>query len=186
MRFLMIVARWGILSFALEFFLAPGACNENFSLASRNPDGLTAFRANKIAVVPVSDSVQHQTEAAVFLVALIDVSGKTPPNCPDHQPVAHRPGSKTDGSAPEEGGNQTGEKTTAENDDIQSVSAISPGHKPTKSQYQFPGKITEPAAEIVHGITLINGMKKNGYIIFSFSGNFNREWLIFTECLIFV
>ena len=77
-----------LLRFPLEFFLALGAGYHDFALATGDADGLAAAGAEEVTVFPVFDTVNHQKEPAVFLVALIDIPGEAATDGPNHQCIA--------------------------------------------------------------------------------------------------
>ena len=73
-----------------ELLLAPGAGDGDFALAPGDPDGLAAAGAEKITVLAILHPIQHQAEASVLLIALIDIPGEAAPNRPNHHAVAQQ------------------------------------------------------------------------------------------------
>ena len=138
---------------ALEAFLAFGAGDGDFALVPGDADGLAAAGTDEIAVLAVPDPVNHQHEPSVFLIAAIDVAGKTAEDRPDHQCVAQHPEDPAENRAAQEGRQQARRQTHAENDHIQAVCTVAPRHEMPDARTDALGNAAHPIADIVHTIT---------------------------------
>ena len=135
--------------FSLEFFLALGAGNHNLALTPGDADGLATAGAEKITVLAILHPIQHQAEASVLLIALVDIPGEAAPDgLTQHEENLANP------AALQKSINDARCHTHAQNHHIQAIRAISPGHKPVESGLYFCRERTQPAAEILHTITL--------------------------------
>ena len=140
--------------FSLEFFLALGAGNHNLALAPGDADGLAAAGAEKITVLAILHLIQHQAEASVLLIALIDIPGEAAPDGQNHQCITQHEENLANPAALQKSINDARCHTHTQNHHIQAIRAISPGHEPVESGLYFCGERTHPAAEILHTITL--------------------------------
>lgn len=135
---------------ALKALPAPGAGDGDFSLAPGDTHGLAASGADEIAVVAVLDPIQHQLEAAVFLIPSVDISGQTAEDGPAHQSIAGQPEQNSGNGAAEEGRKQTGEQTGTQNHHIEPVGAVAADHEAAEAHADLSKEIAQPAVEVVH------------------------------------
>ena len=147
---------WSRSGFPDEFLLAPGTGDGDFALSPGDPDGLPAFGAVKIPVVPVFETVKNQQEFPVFLVTLIGVAGQGPENSPEHQRIAQRPEHCANARVSEHGGEDTGHQSGAEDHHIQPVRAVAAIHKAAHSGGESGTGLPQPQTQFIHKITFTN------------------------------
>ena len=133
-----------------ELLPASGAGDGDFPLPTGDTDGLAALGAIEIAVVAVLQAVENQQKLPVFLVALVGIPGKRPEDGPNHQRIAQDQEEHPHTQVPEQRGENAGYQTCAQNDHIQPVGSIPPGHKAAKTCAHARACLMQPKGKFVH------------------------------------
>ena len=171
-----------ISGFLDELFLAPGAGNGDFALATGDAHHLAALGAVEIAVFPVLQAVEKLQEFPVFLIALVGVPGHGAPNRPDHQAVAQGPEDQVEGRGRNPHRQQTCHQSCAQDHHIQPVRAVPACHEITQSCGHFCGKLPKPTAKSIH--RKITFAKRNAFLYYiAKNAECNRLGAKLTDCL---
>lgn len=152
-----------------------------FPLPSWDTDGLSAFGAVKVPVLPVFDTVNKHQIFAIFLIPLVGVSGQGAAYCPDHKSIGKGGQKHVDQRETNEHGNQTGDDTCSEDRHIQLVRAVAAHHKSASAGADSCAQAAQPISKTVHvTITLLFDIH---YYIAN-RRDFNQSDPMFTDCLI--
>ena len=127
----------GILCFFNEPLPAFGAGYGDLALVTGHPDGLAAFGALKIPMVPVLQPVLKGKKFAVFLIPQIFIPGHTADDGPDHQTVGDGGEDQIHRQIPNEHGDQADHHTGTQQEHIEPVVAITPIHKSAQTLSDF-------------------------------------------------
>jgi len=138
------------LSFPDELLIAPGAGDGNLALAPGDTNGLVALGAVKVPVLAILDPLTDLQETPVFLIAGIDIPGKTAANGPDHQAVADDPEDQVKGPGRDHHGQQTGHQSGAQHHHIQPIRTVPACHKIAVSAGSLCRELPKPSIKSSH------------------------------------
>ena len=129
-----------------ELFLTFRAGNADLSFSSGDADLLMTSGAVKIAVFPVTDSLEKHQILPVFLIALVGVPGQATKDCPTHKRIGRKHQEKIHRGDADKHIDKANCKAYTQNDHVQFVSTVTPLHKMTNSR-------SHPAEKSSHTIT---------------------------------
>lgn len=139
-----------MLSLLDEALGALGAGNGDFTFAFGNPDGLPAPGAGVVTVFLIPELIHKAQIPAVFLVALVGVSGEGSEIGPEQQGKgAHRQDHVHQGIADKQR-NQTENNAYTQDGVIEFIIAVAASHKPCEPGIEFNGKIMKEVTESIH------------------------------------
>ena len=119
----------GILGFLDKLFSAFGAGDGDLALSAVDTHRLTALGASEITMLPILDPVDEGQEFAVFLVALIGLSGEAAEQCPNKQGVIDQGEHGADGLIGDEEADEHHDNTGPQDHHIQLIRTVTAGHK---------------------------------------------------------
>lgn len=128
-----------------------------------------------IAVLLVFHLLEKEKKFPVFLVTLVDVSGKAPKNGNNHESIGNDSKDELKQYAGNKGSQQRAKQAGAEDYHIQFVRTISAAHKMLKSGTHPIPQIPQPVSKSVHNVLL--GLRFV-YIIFQIYRN-STAWKYF-------
>ena len=145
-----------LFGFLNEFFLALGAGDGDFSFALRDPHRLAAAGAVKIAVVPVLEPVQQHQKSAIFLVTLVGVPGEGAEHGPEPEAVGHKSQRQIHYGRSDKQGNHADDHACRQNNRIEFVRSVPPGHKPGQPHPKLCAKLPQPISKSVHSVITLS------------------------------
>lgn len=131
-----------------EFFPAFGAGDCNLAFPPGNTDSLPTFGAVKITVVSVFDPVEGQKVSAVFLIALVMVSGKAPEQRPAQQSVGTQ--LKHQHQRRNKQRNQRQHHTCGQNRTVEFIVTIPAAHKTPEPGGGAGARPPKPCGNVLH------------------------------------
>ena len=143
-----------LLSGLYELFPAFGTGDGDLSFSLRNSHLLMASGTIVIAMILILDLLKEEQEFSVFLIALIDISGKAAENSEEHQHIGNQSAGKLRNRAGKQRSQQRKSKTCTENCHIESVCAVAAGHKTLDACAQRIANLSQPVSESVHTLLL--------------------------------
>ena len=130
------------LSFLYKALLALGAGNGNLALSPGNAYHLTALGAVVIPVLPILYPINQLQEFAVFLKALVGITGEAAIQCPDHQSVGNRGQQQIHLCRIDKGRNKTNYQTCGKDHHVQLICSVTTNHEITQTVTQPLDKLS--------------------------------------------
>ena len=152
-----------LLSGLYEFLPAFGTGDRDLSLAFGYSHLLVAPWAIIITVILVFYLLEKEEKLSVFLIELINISGKGAEDGDEHESIGNSGAHKLDSSAGNQRCQQRKGQACAEDSHIQFVGAVAAFHKTPQTHTNFIAYVSQPVSESVH--TLLLGIKSFLYYI---------------------
>ena len=137
-----------------ELFPTFGTGDGDLSFSLGNSHLLMASGTIVIAMILILDLLEEEQEFSVFLIALIDISGKAAENSEEHQHICNQSAGKLCNRAGKQRSQQRKSKACTEDCHIESVCAVAAGHKTLHTCAQLIANISQPVSESVHTLLL--------------------------------
>ena len=142
-------------------FFALGAGDGDFTFVPGEPDSLAAPGTGKIAVFFILYLIAQTQIPAVFLVALVGISGEGTEIGPEQKHKSQGGQDHLHQGIADKQGNQTQHHTHTQNGIIELVIAVAACHEPAKAGIEFHREISEEIAESVHTKGLLGNWNNN-------------------------